>query len=208
MQCPDALGEAPYEGFTVPKYFAGDYFQRSGFSGYMHTWPSLFIGSELTESAVHIDGGNTNFWMYLLSGRKEWRFYRRRDLINIYVRPGTPHFFPDIFRPRHDFFPLLKYAEMYEGIQEAGDLMFIPAGNPHGVRNLEPIHGVSMNYVDGSNIWLYLEEALATAQYMEFELFTDNMSIPMGMRSTQEPLSFGEWKSQRWRNIDDFDVFL
>lgn len=57
----------------MPKYFAGDYFQRAGFEGYQygsqvvaisrttrrwkglteaelrHTWPSLFIGSNETQ---------------------------------------------------------------------------------------------------------------------------------------------------------------
>jgi len=205
LKCPGVLGPAPYEELTVPRYFAGDYFQRSGFSQYQHSWPSLFIGSELTESAMHIDSGETNFWMYLLSGRKEWRFYRRCDLINLYPSPKRAvHFFPDIFRPEHGHYPLLKYAELFEGTQEPGDLIFIPAGNPHGVRNLEPIHALSMNYVDGSNVWLHLEQALATgsfADFADFELFTDNASIPFGLRSDQQPLKFGEWKSQRWREV-------
>merc|ERR1712232_799833 len=39
--CPAVFGPPPYKGFTVPKYFAGDYFQRSSFEGYQHSWPSL-----------------------------------------------------------------------------------------------------------------------------------------------------------------------
>merc|ERR1711879_407050 len=48
QNCKEVFGPPPYRGFTVPKYFAGDYFQRSAFDGYQHSWPSLFIGSEET----------------------------------------------------------------------------------------------------------------------------------------------------------------
>eukprot|EP00928_Gymnodinium_smaydae_P036852 TRINITY_DN25698_c0_g2_i2.p1 TRINITY_DN25698_c0_g2~~TRINITY_DN25698_c0_g2_i2.p1 ORF type:complete len:429 (-),score=95.26 TRINITY_DN25698_c0_g2_i2:46-1332(-) len=198
--CPGAIGNAPYRGFTVPKYFAGDYFQRAAFNGYKHTWPSLFIGSSDTESQMHIDGGGTNFWLHLLSGRKEWRFYSRQELLNVYKDPLGSHFHLDVFAPDFDRFPLARYADMYSGIQEAGELMFIPGGNPHGVRNLEDIHGVSMNYVDLSNIWIYLLTMVQEENWNSFELFTD-ASFPHGLRSEQTELRFGAWKSTRWSNL-------
>jgi len=206
LNCPQIFGQAPYGGFYVPKYFAGDYFQRSAFTGYQHTWPSLFVGSELTESALHIDSGNTNFWMYLLSGKKEWRFYDRKHLINLYAKPLTPHFYTDVFRPEHENLPLLKYAEVFVGIQEPGDLIYIPGGNPHGVRNLAAIHGISMNFVDASNVWLHLQKQLDNEMWREFESFTDNTSVPHGLSSTQKTLTFGEWKSRRWKDNFTFDI--
>merc|ERR1711972_931406 len=95
-------------------------------------------------------------------------------------------------------FPLLQFAQMYSGVQEPGELFFVPGGNPHGVRNLEPIHGVSMNYVDASNVWIFLWHQLAESHWNSFEMFTDGISIPHGLRSDQPPLRFGEWKSTRW----------
>ena len=90
---------------------------------------------------------------------------------------------------------------MYRGIQEPGDLFFISGGNPHGVWNLEPIHhGVSMNYVDASNVWLYLWNQLAEGRWIAFEMFTDGVSFPQGMRSHQTDMTFGDWKSARWRD--------
>lgn len=82
--CPEMFGKAPFQEFYFPKYFAGDYFQRVPFNGYQHSWPSLFIGANGTESSMHVDSGGTNFWMYLLSGRKEWRFFDRSDMIYLY----------------------------------------------------------------------------------------------------------------------------
>jgi len=199
--CPEVFGPPPYRGYTVPKYFAGDYFQRAAFDGYQHSWPSLFVGSEETQSAMHIDSGGTNFWLFLLSGRKEWRFFSRKDLVNIYQNPLHPHFLVDIFEPNITKFPLLRYAEMFVGVQEPGEIMFIPGGNPHAVRNLEPIHGISMNYVDASNVWIYLWHMLAENNFRSFEMFTDGITIPHGLRSDQQPMRFGEWKSTKWRDL-------
>eukprot|EP00405_Crypthecodinium_cohnii_P039694 CAMPEP_0206545206 /NCGR_PEP_ID=MMETSP0325_2-20121206/11997_1 /ASSEMBLY_ACC=CAM_ASM_000347 /TAXON_ID=2866 /ORGANISM="Crypthecodinium cohnii, Strain Seligo" /LENGTH=984 /DNA_ID=CAMNT_0054044145 /DNA_START=125 /DNA_END=3076 /DNA_ORIENTATION=+ len=191
--CPDVFGAPPFEGFIVPKYFAGDYFQRAPFIGYQHTWPSLFVGSEETESALHVDSGGTNFWLYLLSGKKEWKFFSHLDMINLYHLPMSEHYFIDVFNSTSEEFPLLKHADLYTGIQEPGDLMFIPGGNPHGVRNLEAIHGISMNYVDASNIGSYLWTQLQEEHWVAFELFTDNSSLPHGLRSAQEDVTFGAW---------------
>lgn len=190
----------------MPKYFAGDYFQRAAFEGYQHSWPSLFAGSSETMSAMHIDSGNTNFILYLLSGRKEWRFYRRRDLLNLYPSPLGAHFHLDVFQPNYRKFPLAKYAQQFLGIQEAGDLMFIPAANPHGVRNLKDIHGISMNYVDASNIELSLLENIQDNAALKVELYTDGKSIPHGLRSDQQPMSFGEWKGTNWKNLK-YDLY-
>ena len=73
----------------VPRYFAGDYLQRAPFEQDQHTWPSLFVGSGETLSAMHVDSGGTNFWLYLLSGRKEWRLLRRSDMVNAYKDPES-----------------------------------------------------------------------------------------------------------------------
>ena len=85
-----------------PKYFAGDYFQRVFPNGYQHSWPSLFIGAKGTQSDMHVDSGGTNFWLYLLSGKKEWRFFAQDDGINLYRIPRTAKFRVDPFEPRAD----------------------------------------------------------------------------------------------------------
>eukprot|EP00929_Paragymnodinium_shiwhaense_P120691 TRINITY_DN92713_c0_g1_i1.p1 TRINITY_DN92713_c0_g1~~TRINITY_DN92713_c0_g1_i1.p1 ORF type:complete len:990 (+),score=195.39 TRINITY_DN92713_c0_g1_i1:41-3010(+) len=199
--CPEAFGPPPYKGFSVPKYFVGDYFQRAPLQGYQHTWPSLFVGSGDTESAMHIDSGGTNFWLYLYSGKKEWRFFSRFDFLNLCPKTRSAHFHVDVFRPDVDLCPLFEYAEMFQGIQGPGELFFIPGGNPHGVRNLEDIHGISMNYVDASNVDLYLYEMIHSRSWKSIEMFTDGTTFPHGLQQNQTDLSFGEWKSANWRNL-------
>lgn len=200
-ECPRVFGPPPYKGFTMPKYFAGDYFQRAAFDGYQHSWPSLFIGSNETESSMHIDSGGTHFWLHLLSGRKRWAFYSAEDTINVYKSPLGHSFAADPFRPDFENLPLHRFAQQYHVTQEAGELMFVPAGNPHAVQNLEDIHGVSMNYVDITNIQLHLWHALVEQRWVSFEFFTDASTVPQGLRSDQEHLRFGDWKSQPWHEF-------
>jgi len=90
---------------------------------------------------------------------------------------------------------------MYTAMQETGDLIFIPGGNPHGVRNVEDIHGVSMNYVDASNVWHFLMTSLRDDDWRSFEQFTNGQSVPHGMLSSQQAMQFGEWKSTAWKHL-------
>mmetsp|Transcript_27903 Transcript_27903/g.44725 ORF Transcript_27903/g.44725 Transcript_27903/m.44725 type:complete len:1066 (+) Transcript_27903:497-3694(+) len=195
--CPEIMGSPPYEEFIYPKYFAGDYFQRLPFVGYQHSWPSLFVGANGTESKMHIDSGGTNFWMYLIEGVKEWRFFDRFDGVELYEEPNSPHFYVDVFRRNMTDTPLLKDAPMYQGFQKPGELIFIPGGCPHGVRNLDDIVGISMNYLDSSNEWLYLWTQLSQEDFRDYELYI-HPSFPRGLKKTQKDLTLGEFKSQNW----------
>ena len=168
--CPEIMGKPPYEEFLMPRYFAGDYFQRVFPNGYQHTWPSLFIGANGTQSDMHVDSGGTNFWLYLLSGKKEWRFYAQDDAINLYGIPETSKYNVDPFEPNVRDYPLMARAKMYKTTQLPGDLVFIPGGCPHAVQNLDHIHGLSMNYVDSSNYYLHLWTRLLEFDFRDFEL--------------------------------------
>ena len=203
--CPDIMGKPPYDEYIMPKYFSGDYFQRVFPNGYQHSWPSLFIGAKGTQSDLHVDSGGTNFWLYLLSGKKEWRFFPREDQINLYKRTYSAKFEPDIFNPDFKKYPLLSKSNMYHTIQNPGDLVFIPGSCPHAVRNLDNIHGISMNYVDASNFYLHLYVLLQDRKFREFELFT-NSNFKQGLSSQMENLPFGAFKSMDW-NLVEMDLF-
>ena len=137
--CPDVFGKPPHDEFVMPKYFAGDYFQRIPGKGHEQSWPSLFIGASNTSSALHVDHGATNFWMYLMTGRKKWRFWDREQVFNLYLKPHTPHFRFRAFEIDLTRNPLVADAPMYEVIQEPGDLVYVPANSPHAVYNEEDI---------------------------------------------------------------------
>ena len=205
-KCPEIMGDAPYSAFRYPKYVAGDYFQRAPFIGYQHSWPSLFIGANGTESKLHIDSGGTNFWLYLLEGEKEWRFFDRKYIPYLYREAASAHFYLNAFDIDMDDTPLVSKAVMYKAIQRPGDFIYIPAGCPHAVRNNDDILGISMNYVDISNLWLYLWQKNVGDDFDDFEVYT-NPNFPGGMSSKQRDLTFGEFKSTRWHKLkNEFDI--
>ena len=59
--------------------------------------------------------------------------------------PLTKHFRVDAFEPELERFPLIRRARRYRTVQEPGQLVYIPAGAPHAVRNLEDIVGIAMS---------------------------------------------------------------
>lgn len=94
-----------------------------------------------------------------------WRFFDRSDRLKLYPKIGSSHYHIDAFHPDLDEYPLLASAKMYKAIQNPGDLIFVPAGNPHAVSNIKDSVGIAMNYVDTSNFWDHL-----------FKLATDHAS--------------------------------
>jgi len=143
--------------------------------------------------------------MYLMSGEKEWRFFPREDIVNLYPRWGTAKFEVDAFNPDLKKYPLFEKVNMFYAIQKPGDLVFIPGGNPHAVRNNDHIHSMSMNYVDASNYYLHLWTILNDEDWRGFELMS-NGDFPEGLDSSQQDLTWGEFKSTNW-SAKTFDIF-
>jgi len=153
INCPQVMDD-----FTMPKYFANDFLQIVEYEDLRDSWPSLFIAHKGTHSGLHIDAFGSHFWMLMLSGHKHWRFVDREEAPLLYPNYDSDNFFADIYKPNYEKFPLLRFATVYETILEAGDLLFVPAGTPHQVRNLDDNMAISGNYIDQSNVDLALRE--------------------------------------------------
>jgi hypothetical protein len=198
--CASLFGPPPYADLRVPKYFAGDYFQRTAFSGYRHAWPSLFVGAAGTESAMHVDSGGTNFMLHLLSGSKEWRVFDRDEIPLLYPHDRGPRFRVDPFRSTAEEFPLLRHATARSAVQRPGETVFIPAGSPHAVRNLEDIHALSSNYVDGSNYWLHLWECVMEGEWEQVERLA-SPDFPRGWLVDRRDQTWGEFTGRDWSSV-------
>lgn len=199
-ECPEILGlHTSFDEFIMPKFFAGDYFQRMPYNEYENSWPSLFVGAKGTGSGVHVDNGGTNFWLYLISGEKRWRIFDRASMLNLYFKPGYAHIYTDVFRPDLKEYPLFRQAKMYEVTQKPGELVFIPGDFPHAVMNTEDSVGVSANYIDESNLYRFLWHSLVQARLRKFEMFT-HPGFPLKSASDNHDVTFGEYKSKNWFN--------
>ncbi len=50
------------------------------------------------------------------------------------------------------------FAQPWDCILEAGEVLFVPSGSPHAVQNLGPTIAVSANYIDATNLEVALKE--------------------------------------------------
>lgn len=95
----------------------------------------------------------------LLSGRKHWRFFLEGDRPFLYEDRAQSVFNVDAFRiAETEDKPLAKLAQPYDCVLEPGELLFVPAGAPHQVLNLEDSVAISGNYIDSTNFQRSLVE--------------------------------------------------
>jgi len=147
QNCPELLNS-----FVVPKFFSGDKLLRVPEElPFALDWPSLFIGAKGTQSGLHVDAFGTSFWMYLLKGKKLWHFYPQKSATFLYEDRATNSFEVNSFGPDYQKYPLHKVVTPTEYTMQAGDLIFVPAGIPHQVANLEDTVAISMNFIDFTN---------------------------------------------------------
>ena len=146
--CPELSSQ-----FTVPEFFeAENYLKKKVESTLYHqSWPSLFISPPKVVSDLHIDAFGSNFYMALFEGRKRWTFFPPEVSERLKMR------YYDNFDPVFDIDwekdrPLWQSLSPYNVTLEAGQVLFVPAGCPHRVENLEATLAVSGNFVDNSNI--------------------------------------------------------
>jgi hypothetical protein len=150
--------------------------------------------------------------MYLVSGRKRWVITspsERPFLYESILKQGVAadvlgidkH--EDVNEFLSERFPLLHRAEnIYEVIQEPGQLIYIPPDSPHAVENLEDIVGIALNLGPRDGIARHLHDHIhLTRQFGDIELaikyilFEDNADRPM---PTKDPLymTFAEYHAQ------------
>jgi hypothetical protein len=155
----------------VPKLFADDIMQRipvhstlPSWRYFRDYWPSLFLGSQGSGSAIHADWAGTSAWMGMLAGSKRWRIVPpvERPLLdegplNIFalslseeIKPAevagdaTSH--PDL-RPNDA--EVLSMLSIYECVLREGEVLFVPPESAHQVENLEtPTAAIASNFVD------------------------------------------------------------
>ena len=154
------------------RYFSGDLFQRTPHGSlYRDSWPSLFVGPPGSACSLHIDANATHFWMALFGeGTKEWLLFPpdQTHLLHPFWPPfgattRDPIFHIDPFAPWADQlrkYPSLAGTTPYRVVLKPGDVLFVPCGWAHAVRNLPgpPTVALSANYVDGSNLEKFVAE--------------------------------------------------
>eukprot|EP00051_Salpingoeca_urceolata_P016441 m.218132 g.218132 ORF g.218132 m.218132 type:complete len:150 (+) comp18677_c1_seq10:1114-1563(+) len=108
----------------------------------------------------------------MVEGTKEWLLFPVSDGPKLYPqqeihsRHGEAYdtfkkFAFDVFNPDYEKFPLAKEASAWTYNLTAGDVLFIPAGTPHAVRNVGHTVAYSYNLVDQHNLDYHIKVNLA-----------------------------------------------
>jgi hypothetical protein len=152
--------------FLVPEFFAQDFFQAAGKESreawaeqgkglLSESWPSLFVGNAGTKTGLHVDYGASHFWMLVTEGRKDWVVFPAQMAPFLYKGWSAPHYPVKAFLLEKGLErrPLSAAARGFRGTTKPGDVIFVPSGSIHAVRNTRsPTVAVSMNYVDATNV--------------------------------------------------------
>ena len=111
----------------------------------------ILIGPERSGTGMHVDPLWTNAWVTILQGRKRWLLfppetpYESIGMIN-----GKPQIPSSIwFRDYYDKVTSVSWPKEYqpvEVLQYPGETVYVPAGWPHLVLNLELTVAVTHNY--------------------------------------------------------------
>ena len=111
-----------------------------------------------------------------------WTFFSREDTCCLYPQLDSsmdPTFeVADFTELNMNYYPALSCVTPRECILCAGEVLFVPAGCPHKVENLDTSLAISANFVDGSNFELVQQELQTNGLIDErsaklFEIFSN-----------------------------------
>jgi histone arginine demethylase JMJD6 len=144
------------EDFETPDLFPQDYFALVNEDARPpHRW--FCIGPKRSGTTVHIDPLGTAAWNVVTHGCKHWvlmepkeqkRVVKGRDLIKGGEDDEAIHYFDYILPRIKRAHPELR---IYEGLQNPGEVIFVPGDWWHGVLNREDCVAVTENYCGPDN---------------------------------------------------------
>jgi len=148
---PFAIYDAEFadlDGFAydVPRFLSDDAFARANVDE-RPPWRWLLLGGPRSGTGVHVDPLYTHAWVYLVQGLKRWIFLPA-NLSSEKLRAlgvGEPQL------PSAQWFSRYRDAAAalpgaVELVQRPGELVYVPAGRPHAVLNLEWSYALTHNY--------------------------------------------------------------
>jgi len=111
----------------------------------------ILVGPERSGTGMHVDPLWTNAWVTVLQGQKQWLLFPpETPYTSIGMIEGSPQIPSSIwFRDYYDVVTSPSWPKQYqpvEVLQNPGETVFVPAGWPHLVLNLELTVAVTHNY--------------------------------------------------------------
>ena len=133
------------QAVRVPRFFAHDFLQRTmRLHAFSASWPSLFVAAPGTQSSLHVDQWQGHFWMAMVRGTKRWTLFAADDVHLLspdWARNTLDPAMPPLDRldAEPSEHPLACLARRWEVDLGPGEVLYVPGGCPHHVRNLDEV---------------------------------------------------------------------
>ncbi|ELR25075.1 jumonji domain containing 6, putative [Acanthamoeba castellanii str. Neff] len=127
-------------GWASPSLFGPNLYETIP-SGVCPPFKYLIVSASGFGTPLHTepDGGST--WLALLSGRKRWLVFPQDADITTF-----PNYHEDM--SAHEFFSQV----MWEGVQEPGEILYVPSGCAHVVLTLDASVAISVDFINDTNL--------------------------------------------------------
>ena len=140
------------DDYSVPKCFDSDLFDTID-GNFRPPFQWILIGPERSGTGLHIDPVGTHAWVTLIEGAKRWLLFP----------PDVPHELIGMQSPQipssiwfANWYHRVKHLGV-EVLQKPGETVYVPAGWPHLVLNLELsvalTHNYASQYPSLENLW-------------------------------------------------------
>eukprot|EP01006_Ploeotia_vitrea_P042679 TRINITY_DN66651_c3_g2_i1.p1 TRINITY_DN66651_c3_g2~~TRINITY_DN66651_c3_g2_i1.p1 ORF type:complete len:624 (+),score=79.90 TRINITY_DN66651_c3_g2_i1:114-1874(+) len=154
-RCSALLGK---HGFTIPKYFAQDFFQRvdkqlvsASDAGLItrDAHPTLFVAPNKAPIGLRVEINSMHLWRVQTVGTHFYRLFPNRH----HLYPEKNFYHVDPMKPDYDMFPLMRDTPAFDAKLQPGDVLFIPADwVVYSEATSETSVEIGFSYVDGSNL--------------------------------------------------------
>lgn len=133
-----------FDEYTVPQCFQYDLFDYlSEEDRPPYRW--ILIGPERSGTGLHIDPVGTHAWVTLVEGCKRWVLFPPQTPADT-IHLQTPQIPSSIWFGTHHESVCANVPGCIQVVQRPGETVYVPAGWPHLVLNLECSTAITQNY--------------------------------------------------------------
>lgn len=126
------------QDYSVPVCFRNDLLNRIENEEDRPPYRWILMGPARSGTGLHVDPVGTHAWVTLIEGCKRWIFFPPSYTRFKREEPSAVWF--------QKSWPLERFLAAYEFVQSPGETVFVPAGWPHAVLNLERSVAVTHNF--------------------------------------------------------------
>jgi hypothetical protein len=171
--------------FVLPECFQDNLLIEVNKNVINFDWVSLFIGHDKVESPLHTDSFGVSVWIANLQGMKIVRMVPPIKSDSVYN--GL-----DLFDKNNLEKLTSERIPIFEGLIEKGDILFLPPGYWHQVRNKGFTLAVSFNYVSRQNMILFEQQLKAKLlkPYLELVKLKDKALVSRDSHNLISSMSY------------------